>query len=78
MVGATLLGDIRCIEDHLLVLVWGWLSDLGDMSEANSFSLEEYNLSYDSINSLDEYSQDFSIHTLEVEMSLDRTFSVEE
>ena len=48
------------------------------MSEANSFSLEEYNLSYDSINSLDEYSQDFSIHTLEVEMSLDRTFSVEE
>ena len=54
------------------------MSDLGDMSEENSFSLEEYSLSRDSIFSLDECSQEFWTHAPEVEMSPDRTFLVEE
>ena len=48
------------------------------MSEENSFSLEEYSLSCDSIFSLDEYSPEFSTHASEVEISPDRSFSVEE
>ena len=54
------------------------MSDLGDMSEENSFSLEEYSLSRDSIFSLDEYSPEFSTHASEVEISPYRSFSVEE
>ena len=46
------------------------------MSEANSFSVEEYSFSRDSIFSLDEYTQEFSTHAPEVEMS--PAFSIEE
>ena len=48
------------------------------MSKANSFSIEEYSFSHDSIFSLAEYIQEISTYAHELEMSPDRTFSVEE
>ena len=48
------------------------------MSEANSFFVEEYNFSRDSIFSLDEYTQEFSAHAHEVEMFPHRTFLIAE